>query len=83
MVNKSQYGEREVKACKSVLLELAHLLGEIKDEVVIKRTTFPVLQESEGRRGRADKCQGKVILLKLFFGTAKVELKFINFVGIN
>ncbi|HAG49707.1 MAG TPA: hypothetical protein DHU69_08590 [Deltaproteobacteria bacterium] len=35
MVSISQYGEREVKACKSVLLELVHLLGEIKDEMVI------------------------------------------------
>ncbi len=35
MVSKSQYGEREVKACKSVLLELVHLFGEIKDEMVI------------------------------------------------
>jgi len=35
MVSKSQYGEGEVKACKSVLLELVHLLGEFKDEMVI------------------------------------------------
>jgi hypothetical protein len=35
MVSKSQYGEREVNACKAVLLELVHLLGEIKDEMVI------------------------------------------------
>ena len=35
MVSKSQYGEEEVKACKAVLLELVHLLGEIKDEMVI------------------------------------------------
>ncbi len=35
MVGKSQYGDKEVKACKSVLLELVHLLGEIKDEMVI------------------------------------------------
>ena len=35
MVTKSQYGEREVNACKAVLLELVHLLGEIKDEMVI------------------------------------------------
>jgi len=35
MVSKSQYGEREVKACKAVLLEIVHLLGEIKDEMVI------------------------------------------------
>jgi hypothetical protein len=35
MVSKSQYGEREVNACKSVLLELVHLMGELKDEMVI------------------------------------------------
>ncbi len=35
MVSKSQYGEREVNACKAVLLELIHILGEIKDEMVI------------------------------------------------
>jgi len=35
MVTKSQYGEREVNACKAVLLELVHLLGEVKDEMVI------------------------------------------------
>lgn len=35
MVSKSQYGDKEVKACKAVLLELVHLLGEIKDEMVI------------------------------------------------
>lgn len=35
MVTKSQYGNREVNACKSVLLELIHLLGEIKDDMVI------------------------------------------------
>jgi hypothetical protein len=35
MVSRSQYGEREINACKAVLLELVHLLGEIKDEMVI------------------------------------------------
>lgn len=35
MVSKSQYGEREVNACKAVLLELVHLLGELKDDMVI------------------------------------------------
>ncbi len=35
MVSKSQYADKEVKACRSVLLELVHLLGEIKDEIVI------------------------------------------------
>jgi hypothetical protein len=29
MVSKSQYGEREVNASKSVLLELVHLLREL------------------------------------------------------
>ncbi|MBI5049865.1 MAG: hypothetical protein HZC11_03085 [Nitrospirae bacterium] len=35
MVSKSQYRDKEVNACKAVLLELVHLLGEIKDEMVI------------------------------------------------
>ncbi len=35
MVTKSQYGDKEVRACKAVLLELVHLLGEIKDKMVI------------------------------------------------
>ncbi len=35
MVSKSQYSEKEVNACKSVLIELVHLLGELKDEMVI------------------------------------------------
>jgi hypothetical protein len=35
MVSKSQYGERDVKTCKAVLLEFFHLIGEIKDEVVL------------------------------------------------
>lgn len=35
MVSKSQYSGKEVNACKSVLLELVHLLGELKDEMVI------------------------------------------------
>jgi len=35
MISKSNYGDKEVSACKSVLLELVHLLGEIKDDMVI------------------------------------------------
>ncbi|MEC4685087.1 MAG: hypothetical protein VST71_05070 [Nitrospirota bacterium] len=35
MVSISDYGNREVNACKAVILELVHLLGEIKDEMVI------------------------------------------------
>ncbi|MFQ5713767.1 MAG: hypothetical protein ACE5GU_07030 [Candidatus Scalinduaceae bacterium] len=35
MISKSFYGDKEVNACKSVLLELVHLLGEIKDDMVI------------------------------------------------
>ena len=35
MISKSYYGDKEVNACKSVLLELVHLLGEIKDDMVI------------------------------------------------
>jgi len=43
MVSKSQYGEREVNACKAVLIELVHLMGEIKDEMVIIGGWTPTL----------------------------------------
>lgn len=35
MVSKSDYGVKEVSACKSVLLELVHLLSNLKDQIVI------------------------------------------------
>ena len=35
MVSRSDYGEREVEACRSVLLELVHILGEFKDHMII------------------------------------------------
>ena len=35
MVSRSDYGEREVEACRSVLLELVHVLGEFKEHMVI------------------------------------------------
>ncbi len=35
MVSISNYGEREINACKSVLLELVHLMGEFKDDMVL------------------------------------------------
>ncbi len=57
MVSKSQYGEREVKACKAVLLELVHLLGEIKDEMVIIggwTPTFLLPQSDEPHVGSLD-----------------------------
>src|SRR3990167_5871151 len=57
MVSISQYGEREVKACKSVLLELVHLLGEIKDEMVIIggwAPTFPLPQSDDPHVGSLD-----------------------------
>lgn len=31
MVTKADYGQREVEACKAVLVELVHLLGEFRD----------------------------------------------------
>lgn len=52
-----QYGEREVKACKSVLLELVHLLSEIKDEIVIIGGWAPVFllpQSDEPHVGSLD-----------------------------
>lgn len=50
MVSKSQYSGKEVNACKSVLIELVHLLGELKDEMVIiggwtPTFLFPVSRE--------------------------------------
>jgi hypothetical protein len=57
MVSKSQYGEREVNACKSVLIELVHLLGEIKDEMVIIggwTPTFLLPQSEEPHIGSLD-----------------------------
>ena len=35
MVSKGQYSAKEVDACRSVLIELVHLLGELKDDMVI------------------------------------------------
>lgn len=35
MVSRSDYGIKEVNACKSVLLELVHLLMELKDHIVV------------------------------------------------
>jgi hypothetical protein len=49
MVSKGQYGEREVNACRSVLLELVHLLGELKDEMVIIGGWTPFLLFPEAR----------------------------------
>lgn len=34
MVSIGQYSDREVEACKRVLVELIHILGEFKDEIV-------------------------------------------------
>ncbi len=57
MVSRSQYGEIEVNACKAVLLELVHLLGEIKDEMVIIggwTPTFLLPQSNEPHIGSLD-----------------------------
>ena len=35
MVSISKYGDVDVKACKAVLLEIVHLLGEIRDNMVL------------------------------------------------
>ena len=57
MVSKSQYGELEVSACKAVLLELVHLLGKLKDNIVIIggwSPTFLLPQSSEPHIGSLD-----------------------------
>lgn len=43
MVSKSDYTPEEVQACKSVLVELIHIFGEIKDGVVIIGGWTPAL----------------------------------------
>ena len=35
MVSRSDYGEQEVESCRSVLLELVHVLGEFKAHMII------------------------------------------------
>ncbi len=43
MVSKADYGQREVEAAKSVLIELVHLLGEFKDAMVVIGGSVPPL----------------------------------------
>ncbi len=43
MVSKSDYAPQEVQACKKVLVELIHIFGEIKDEMVIIGGWTPAL----------------------------------------
>jgi hypothetical protein len=57
MVSKSDYAPEEVQACKSVLVELIHLFGEIKNELVIIGGWAPALlipQSSEPHIGSLD-----------------------------
>lgn len=35
MVTQSDYDQRALDACKAVLLELVHLMGEFKDQIVV------------------------------------------------
>jgi len=50
MVTRENYNQREVKACRSVLVELIHLLGEFKDALVLVGGWVPLFlyQESAG-----------------------------------
>ncbi len=43
MVKKSDFGQREVEASKSVLVELIHILGEFKDALVVIGGSVPPL----------------------------------------
>ena len=43
MVGKSDFGQREVKASRSVLVELIHILGEFKDAIVVIGGSVPLL----------------------------------------
>jgi hypothetical protein len=54
MVTKVDYGQREVKAAQSVLVELIHLLGEFRDSIVLVGGFVPPLLY----RGRAENYVG-------------------------
>ncbi len=43
MVTRENYNQREVDACKSVLIELVHLLGQHKDALVLVGGWVPPL----------------------------------------
>ena len=43
MVSRRDYTAEAVAACKSVLVELVHMLGEIRDHLVIVGGWVPVL----------------------------------------
>lgn len=43
MVTRENYNQREVEACKSVLIELVHLLGQHKDALVLVGGWVPPL----------------------------------------
>ena len=43
MVSRTDYTAEAVAACKSVLVELVHMLGELKDQMVVVGGWVPVL----------------------------------------
>jgi hypothetical protein len=47
MVTRQNYNQREVEACKSVLVELIHLLGEFRDALVLVGGWVPPLLYQE------------------------------------
>ena len=57
MVNKSDYEGREIEACRKVLVEIIHLLGEFKDDIVLIGgwiPTFLIPQSDEPHVGSLD-----------------------------
>ena len=50
MVTRQDYEQREVEACRSVLIELIHLLGEFKDALVLVGGWVPPLLYRESAR---------------------------------
>jgi hypothetical protein len=50
MVTKTDYGKREIEAGRSVLIELVHLLGEVRDSVVLVGGSVPPLLYPETAR---------------------------------
>ena len=50
MVTKADYGKREIEAARSVLIELVHLLGEVRDSMVLVGGSVPPLLYPETAR---------------------------------
>ena len=54
MATKSEYGQREVEAAKSVLIELMQILGEYREQMVLIGGWVPFFLFGPGHVGSTD-----------------------------